>query len=187
MINADVDIDVPNRKEVLPFIKHVPATIKKGTKTSKHNSGVYIQDIPVDPVNVCASIDYKEAERRGYFKLDLLNNSIYEGVRDEDHLNELIEKEPLWDLLLHDEFLERLAHVRGHGQIVRKINPRCVEDLAIVIALPRPGKYHLQTKSREVIDQEIWKKSEKYYYKKSHAYAFALSIVVQMNLLLETI
>ena len=43
---------------------------------------MYLQPIPFDQLTGLSSIDYKEAEDRGYFKLDFLNNSLYEGVRD---------------------------------------------------------------------------------------------------------
>ena len=71
-MSADIDIDVPNRDAVLQLIQHVPARLDNGRK---HNSGVYITDIPTDPVNHCAAINYADAEQRGYFKLDFLNLS----------------------------------------------------------------------------------------------------------------
>ena len=79
----DIDIDFLNRSTVLDIIKHIPATLEDGRK---HNTGVYCQEIPTNPLTGQASIDYKTAEDRGYFKIDLLNVSAYQGVRDEAHL-----------------------------------------------------------------------------------------------------
>ena len=44
--------------------------------TKKHNTGVYYTKIPVNPETGTSTIDYKMAEERGYFKLDLLNVAV---------------------------------------------------------------------------------------------------------------
>ena len=67
----------------------------------------------------------------------------------------------------------------------RSSEPRSIEDLAICIALPRPGKAHLINKPRSEINREIWMKTDNYYFKKSHAIAYASAIVVQLNLMIE--
>ena len=69
----DIDLDLPDRKKVLDIMNHIPASIQN----KKHNTGVYFQNIPYDPINEISSIDYREAEKRGYFKIDLLNVNIY--------------------------------------------------------------------------------------------------------------
>ena len=46
----DIDIDFLDRDKALDVIRHVPASIYKDSKITKHNTGVYTQDIPVDPV-----------------------------------------------------------------------------------------------------------------------------------------
>ena len=56
----------------------------------KHNTGVYFTDIQLCFTNT-ANIDYKQAEDRGYFKLDILNVGVYENVKDEKHLQQLID------------------------------------------------------------------------------------------------
>ena len=145
------------------------------------------RNIPYDAVNQCAAIDYQAAEERGYFKLDFLNVSVYQDVRDEAHLQELIDKEPLWDLLQHDEFTDLLFHVNGHGDILRKLKPSSVEQLAAVLAIIRPAKRHLVDESWNTIMQEVWEKPTDgaYFFKKSHATAYAVAVKVQMNLLSE--
>ena len=80
----DIDIDVSNRSKVLEHFASSDASLD-GLK--KHNTGVYFTDIPVNPITNTSSIDYKEAEDRGYFKLDILNVSLYKDIKSEDHLN----------------------------------------------------------------------------------------------------
>ena len=183
----DVDIDFADRTRALDIIKHTPATIIEKGIARKHNTGVYSTEIPVNPLTGCASIDYKEAEKRGYFKIDFLNVSIYQGVKSEEHLVKLMNQEPLWDLLLEDEFTNTLFHVNGHGAILRTMKPSSVEELAAVLAIIRPAKRYLIGSDWSVINKEVWLKPEKdeYYFKRSHAIAYAMLVVVQMNLICE--
>ncbi len=185
----DIDIDFADRNKVLEIIKHVKASRKDDGKFVPHNTGVYLQNIPADAVTNFSGIEYKEAEDRGYFKIDFLNVSVYEGVRNEEHLIHLMETEPIWDLLLQNEFVDLLFHLNGHGDILKQTCPTSVEQLAAVLAMIRPGKKHLIGKSWATIMEEIWKKTEtgEYYFKKAHAVAYAMAVVVQMNLICEQI
>lgn len=180
----DIDIDFADREEVLSLLQHRNARLENG---KKHNTGVYVTEIPHNPVNLLSTIDYKEAEDRGYFKLDFLNVSIYKDVRDENHLQELMHKEPMWELLEYNEFVDSVFHLSGHGDIVRTLKPKNVEDLAAVLAIIRPAKRHLLNESWDTIRQEVWKKPEddSYYFKKAHAMSYAMAVVVHMNLLVE--
>lgn len=184
----DIDIDFADRTLALEKLNHIVATIKEENCTfKKHNTGIYCQDIPYNPVTGLSTIDYKEAEDRGYFKIDFLNVGIYEGVRDEQHLTQLMETEPLWDLLTQDDFTDLLFHVNGHGNLLRQMKPTSVEELAMCLALIRPAKRNLVGKTWSEIGMEIWKKPDngEYYFKKAHAVAYAMAIVVQMNLICE--
>jgi DNA polymerase III alpha subunit len=173
----------------LDIIKHVPATILDKAVSKKHNTGVYCSSIPVNPLTGTASLDYREAEERGYFKIDFLNVSIYKDVRNEEHLSQLLNQEPLWDLLEQDEFTNLLFHVNGHGSILRKMKPKNIEELAAVLAIIRPAKRHLIGQDWSVVKNEVWLKpvDDSYYFKKAHAVAYACAIVVQMNLICEQI
>lgn len=183
----DVDIDLSDRDKLLGIIKHIPAAIKDGNSLKKHNTGVYCHEIPYNPITNTASFDYKEAESRGYFKIDFLNVNIYKDVRDEAHLIELMEKEPIWELLLEDEFTDKIFHINGHGKILRTMKPRSIEELAMVLAMIRPAKRHLIGKSWNEIRKEIWIKptNNEYFFKHSHSISYAVAIVVHMNLLCE--
>jgi DNA polymerase III alpha subunit len=185
----DIDIDFADRTLALDQFKHVTAAIKENETFKKHNSGVYCTSIPYNPITGISTIDYKEAEDRGYFKIDFLNVGVYNGVKDEAHLIQLMETEPLWDLLEQDEFTQLLFHVNGHGSILRQSKPKSIEQLAAVLAMIRPAKRHLIGKTWTEIMTEVWTKPEndEYYFKKSHAVAYATAVVVQMNLICEQI
>lgn len=184
----DIDIDFADRNKVLDLIKHVPASIKSNDGTfKKHNTGVYCHSIPVNPLTGTASIEYEEAEQRGYFKIDFLNVGVYKDVRDEDHLTELMNREPLWELLLQDEFVDLLFHLKGHGNVLRKTCPRSVEQLAAVLSMIRPAKRYLIGKDWSTIMKEVWEKptTDEYFFKKSHSFSYAMLVIVHMNLICE--
>ena len=143
--------------------------------------------MPVNPFIEASNIDYKEAEDRGYFKLDILNVGVYESVKDETHLVELVTKEPDWSLLEHKEIVEQLFHIHNHFDIVSKLKPKSVEDLAAVLAIIRPAKRNLLNESWTTIRETVWEKPQDgtYFFKKSHAVGYALAIVLQLNLLIE--
>jgi len=181
----DIDIDFGNRDKALAVLKHIPATIIRDDKPTKHNSGIYVQNIPQNPITGLCTLDYKEAEERGYMKLDFLNMHIYNQVESELELVELMTQEPDWDKLLDLDFCSKLVHISEHYDIVAKVKPKSVEDLAIVLALIRPSKRYLLNKSWAEIKEHIWTKSNdgSYVFKKSHGTAYALLVIIHLNLL----
>jgi len=187
----DIDIDFANRDNILSSIEHVRARGRKESTEGPvaHTTGIYVHRIPHDPVTNIAGIDYKTAEERGYFKIDFLNVGIYENIKSEAHLIQLMETEPLWDLLLQDDFVNLLFHVNGHGSILRQMAPKSIEELAAVLAMIRPAKRYLIGKDWTTVMTEVWTKPENddYYFKKSHAVAYATAVVVQMNQICEGI
>lgn len=186
----DIDLDFPNRDLILDLIDHIPASLKDSSGAfRKHNTGVYCHDIPVNHLTGMSSIDYKEADQRGYFKIDFLNVALYKDIKNEEHLIKLVNQEPLWELLEQDDFVNLLFQLNGHGNILRQLKPKTVEELAIVIALIRPAKKYLIGKDWETIKAEVWQKpaTDEYYFKKAHSFSYATAIVVQMNLICEKI
>ncbi len=181
----DVDIDFYDRDNTLKLFKHTPATIIKNDKTEKHKTGIYFHAVPEHPVTGHATIDYKKAEERGYFKIDCLNVSIYKDVKSEQELVELMIQEPDWDMLKDAKVVDQLFHLNGHFNIVSKLEPRTIEQLAAVLAIIRPAKRQLMYKDWVDIMKEVWIKPTdgSYFFKKSHAVAYAQAIVVQMNLI----
>ena len=185
----DIDIDFLDREQALELFYHVRASRADEGSLVKHNTGVYLHEVPVNAIENLCAVPYEEAEDRGYFKVDFLNVGIYKGVRDEAHLVELMNREPLWDLLLEDDFATNLFHVNGHGDILRQTKPKSIQELAAVLAMIRPAKRYLVGKDWNTVMSEVWTKPENadYFFKKSHATAYAAAIVVQMNLICEQI
>ena len=186
-IDFDVDIDMANRDDFLKLIDHTPASIEKDGKFTKHNTGVYFQNIPKFPLEGYSTIDHKQAENEGWFKVDFLNASVYNDIKDEAHLNKLINTEPMWELLQHQEVVEQLFHISNHWDIVKQHPPTNIEQLAMILAIIRPGKRHLVGKSWKEIENNVWVKPNDgtYFFKKSHSYGYALAIMVQLNSICE--
>lgn len=186
--NSDIDIDFGNRDEILNLIDHIPASMRKVSPIRKHATGVYVTEVPYDPVNDMAAIDYAEAEDRGYLKLDFLNVHVYNQVRDETHLVELM-REPDWSHLKNKDFVAKLIHLNNQYSTIRSM-PEPIDSLtrlAMFLAIIRPGKKHLIGKSWREIARTVWDKdSTGYTFKKSHAIAYAQLVAVHMNLLEET-
>tara|TARA_B110000858_G_scaffold74571_1_gene86633 strand:- start:2967 stop:3527 length:561 start_codon:yes stop_codon:yes gene_type:complete len=180
----DIDIDFADRDIVLSKIKHRVAKLPTG---KKHNTGVYVTEVPHNPFNELSTIEHKTAEERGYFKLDFLNVSIYKDVKSETHLTELMERTPLWQLLEHKDFSDKVFHLSGHNELLKQLKPSSVEQLAATLAIIRPAKRHLANQSWETIMKEVWIKptTDEYFFKKAHAYAYAMSVIVHMNLICE--
>ena len=186
----DIDLDFFDRTTILDIIEHVPAVMKEG---KRHNTGVYCHQIPINPLTGLSTIEYEEAEARGYFKIDFLNVSAYNGVRNEDHIKELLAVEPLWDLMYEKDVCDQLFHINGYHTLLAELKPKSILELAIVLALIRPGKKHLlpicKEKGFEAIKDEIWVKPAdgSYVFKKAHAISYAHVIVMQLNLICEKI
>ena len=180
----DIDIDFADRDIILDKLNHRVAKLDTG---KKHNTGVYFTEIPHNPVDNLATIDYDEAEERKYFKIDFLNVFIYKQVKDEEHLIKLMTKEPLWDLLTEAEFSNQLFHVGEHSTLLKKLSPKSIEQLAATLAIIRPAKRHLENETWDNIMKQVWTKPKdgSYFFKKAHAVAYAHAIVVHMNLICE--
>ena len=105
--SSDIDIDFANRDQILSLLPHTSASIIRDGKLTKHNTGVYFTGIPQDPFDAQARLDYNTAEDLGYVKLDFLNVNLYNQVRDEAHLVELMSREPDWAKLMSVNFVRR--------------------------------------------------------------------------------
>lgn len=180
----DIDIDLANRDHVLPHLDATSARIDRGEGYDRHNTGIYLQPIPRDPLTGVATIDHRLAAELGYFKLDLLNNSVYQDIDSEEHLLRLMQQEPDWDMLLDPEVVAQLYHVHDYGDLLQRHRPRSVLQLAMFLAIIRPAKRHLQGQSWPEIEKQVWTRvsgDDNYQFKKAHSVAFAHAIVVQMN------
>lgn len=187
-MSADIDIDFGDRSKVLNLIRFTPARQENNGTIRHHNSGIYVTDISYDPINDCASIDYQEAEERGYFKIDLLNMSVYQLIRDPAHYEEMLSRPVPWSRLLERDFCEKVVHIGNHHDLICRLKPDSIARMAMFLAVIRPAKRYLADKSWPDIAQEIWTRpaDDSYFFKKSHAVGYAQLVALHINLLDET-
>ena len=188
-VSADIDIDVPDRDRLLDLIPHTRASIRRDSSVKLHNSGIYVTDMPYDPVNQCAALDYEEAERRGYFKIDILNQSVYRLIRDWHHYEWALEQDPPWSRLWQDpDWTRQLVHVGNYQDLLAVMQPDSIARMAAFISIIRPGKAHLQRQSWDVVFDSVWDgdASRGFVFKKSHAISYARLVALHMVLLQST-
>ena len=104
----DVDIDFFDRDKTLKLFKHTPASMIREGKIEKHKTGVYFHATPKHPVSGQSTLDYKEADERGYFKIDCLNVNLYKEIKSEEELVELMIQTPDWDILQDKKIVDQL-------------------------------------------------------------------------------
>ena len=188
MFSFDIDLDFqsgfnPNKV----FKEAVQASmVNKKDELIKHPCGQYFQKIAIDPVTGLAAIPYEEAEILGYFKIDFLHMSAIDPIKSKQEVKDLANKEPNWDLLQVESNVVKLVHINKHFELLEKVNPRSVDDLADVLALIRPGKRQLLSEyltNKQKTRIRLYSKTDTYYFKRSHALAYALTIVLQLHLI----
>lgn len=185
-MSADIDIDFADREKILNLIRHTAARQTVQNQIRQHNSGVYVTDIPYDPVNNCAAIDYKIADQRGYFKIDFLNVSVYQLIQSHEHYEQMLVNTPPWDRLWQDTFwAKQLVHVGNYTELMNSMRPSSIPQMAAFISIIRPGKAHLQNKLWKDVFDQVWNgdDSRGYSFKKSHALSYAALVALHMNLL----
>jgi hypothetical protein len=188
-MSADIDLDLADRTVLLNLIDAVPARQLTQGQVRRHNSGVYVTDIPYDPINECAAIDYETAEQRGYFKIDLLNMSVYQLVKSPEHYEKMLAKEPDWPQLWNDpEWTKQLVHVGNYTELLKTMQPNSIPRMAAFIAIIRPGKAHLQNRPWEEVFESVWdgNDSRGFVFKHSHSISYATLVALHMNLLNST-
>jgi len=185
-MNADIDIDLANRDQLLKLIQVTSARQVSQGQVRLHNTGVYATDIPVDPVNGCAAIDYETAEQRGYFKIDLLNMTVYQLITSPEHYEQMMKQTPPWSRLWTDStWASQLVHVGNYTGLLATMRPDSIPRMAAFISIIRPGKAHLQNQTWKQVFASVWDgdDSRGYTFKKSHAMSYAVLVALHMNLL----
>lgn len=185
-MSADIDIDFANRDDILKLLQHTPARQTVQGQIRRHNSGVYVTDIPQDPVNRCAAIDYEHAEQLGYFKIDFLNMSVYQLITSPEHYATAVATEPTWSRLWQEpQWAQQLAHVGNYTDLLKEMRPDSIPRMAAFISIIRPGKAHLQRRPWAEVFASVWDGDESrgYTFKKSHAISYAALVALHMNLL----
>lgn len=188
---SDIDIDFGDRAQALTVLDVTPASINRDGEWVAHNTGVYVTDVPKDPFTGRASLDYKDAEERGYVKLDFLNVSLYTQIKSEEHLEDLMNREPLWDLLYDRDFCSRLIHIGNHHNTLLKMPEKVdsIPRLMMFLAIIRPAKRHLIGLPWKEVAKTIWEQPADgtYGFKMAHACAYAHLVAVNMNLICEQV
>lgn len=184
----DVDIDFKTDFDPLDYFKTAIRASRVENKTLvKHNAGAYFQNIPVDEQTGLAAIPFEQAEEIGYFKIDFLHLSILDKVKSKEQIRILLRKEVDWSLFQNKEIVHQLFQIKNHFDVVYQAKPKSVEDLADIVALIRPGKRGLLNsyiKNKSDVRKHLYKKEDNQYsFKKSHAIAYALTIILHLHLL----
>jgi hypothetical protein len=185
-MSADIDIDLADRDQLLKLIKATPARQLHQGQVRRHNSGVYVTDIPVDPVDACAAIDYQTAEQLGYFKIDLLNMTVYQLIQSPEHYAQVLEQDPPWSRLWTDtEWSTQLVHIGNYTELLKSMRPDSIPRMAAFISIIRPGKAHLQNQPWDQVFESVWDgdSSRGFVFKKSHALGYSKLVTLHMNLI----
>jgi DNA polymerase III alpha subunit len=185
---VDVDIDTsPAFRPENHFPNWVRAIVVRDGKIQPHPVGVYPQAIARDPFTGFAAIPYDEAEELGYLKVDFLHLNLYQHFKSRQEIEELLKKEPDWTLLQLPSTWPKLFQLSKHGDLLEKVKPKSVEELADCMALIRPGKKNLlglYLKEREACRRVLYAKDDEgYQFKKSHSLAYSLVVVLQLHLI----
>lgn len=188
-MSFDVDIDCKTDFNPLEiFSQAVRASIYRDKKLTPHPCGVYFQDVPVDPVTNLAAVPYETADQLGCFKVDFLHLKVYDHFSSKQEIDDLLKHEPDWNLLKIPSVVKQLFQVSNHFDLINQVNPRSIQELADVLALIRPQKRfmvkeYLKDPSKIRIDLYRQDSEGGYSFKKSHAIAYSLVIILQLHLI----
>lgn len=184
----DIDVDTSpsfNPTKLFPWTR--AALVRDGQYT-QHPCGVYPQTIPVDPISELAAIPYDAAEELGYLKIDFLHLNVYQHFKTRAEIDDLLLKDPDWKLLLVPSNHHKLFQLANHGELLLKLKPASIEDMADMMALIRPGKRQLvplYQKSKDMARPLIWSRDGEggYAFKKSHALSYSYVLLLQLHLI----
>jgi len=160
---SDLDLDIPSSKSETIRSGLIKASIltEKGTHQN-HPAGIYMY-AAVPSFEGVAIVDYKEMEQLEYQKIDILNNTYLDDISNKEMIKfvGLIEYEDIdWKELWRYTEPYQLGKYPG---ILREFKVASVMDLAIILALIRPGSVANYDKMKAYIhtDTILNKKSEK--------------------------
>lgn len=185
----DIDIDFqPSFEPLSVFPEATPASMVNDGVLKQHPCGLYFQRVPTDPLTKLCAIPYKEAEQYGMFKIDFLHLSVLTVFESKSEIRALLKAPPDWSLLQDDEAVSKLFQLSKHGSILKRVKPTSVEQVADVIAMIRPAKRHLvdeYTSNPTETRPKLYRQGEddKSSFKRSHAIAYALTVVLQLHLI----
>lgn len=191
----DVDLDVADRDAAIRALPELILASQLNPARDDlvgHNTGGYLQHVPVDPISGRCAFPYEIAEAAGYSKIDILPNHVYQGVDHEDHLRDILDHPTDWGMFLDVEFVRSLFHFGGQvdaelsmAQVVVFYEPKSVQDIACLVAMKMPAKRYLIGEPWEVVREKIWirePKSASMQFRKSHSFSYSLVVIVDAKL-----
>lgn len=182
----DIDIDIPSSLKPEKLFNVTRASTIEKEELKPHLVGVYFQDIPQDPLTKLSAIPYNQAADYGFTKIDMIHLNLLSYFKSKEEMLALMEIEPKWELLENKEFVSKLFHLSNQFEIVYKVKPKTVIELADVLCLIRPYKRILVDKyirNKNNVRSELYTKRDVSDLRKSHAVAYAILITLQMNIL----
>lgn len=188
-MTPDIDIDFQTTFNPTNYIAEaIPASMLKKGELVKHPCGHYLQTIPVDSITGLAAIPYDKAAEFGYFKIDFLHLSLLDSFSSKQEIRDLLRLDPDWSLLTQQDVVPKLFQLHRNHSLLLRVRPKSVQEIADCIALIRPGK-------REYLEPYLIDKNkvrpylyrreddDKSAFKRSHAIAYALTVVLQLHLI----
>lgn len=159
---SDLDLDIPSKQS-----DNIRNGVVRGSvlndrgELQPHPAGVYFyKSIP--SFDGIAVLDYKSMEAKEYQKIDVLNNTYLDDItpKELDQYIQLIENDDInWQELWEYEEPYQLSKYPG---ILREFKVQSVMDIAIVLAVIRPGSLQNYEKMKAYIhtDKLLDKKSD---------------------------
>lgn len=187
----DIDIDFPTTfdpKKIFPDI--IRASMIKKMELVAHPCGVYFQSIPIDisgsHAEKISAIPYKDASEHGAMKIDFLHLSILNQYSSKSEIRDVMEAEVDWTKFEQKEVVEQLFQIHNNFDIVSRIKPTSIIELADCIAIIRPGKRELLSsylKDRDKTRPQLYRqdRDSKSAFRKSHALSYAYTILLQLH------
>lgn len=182
----DIDIDVKPSTDKKAYGIQAMVYNENQKKVLPHPAGFYLEPVPVDDVTGNCAFDYKYGSECGFMKVDILSNTVYEGFRDKEEVLRCLESEFDWGVFDDERIVSGLPHIAKHFDIVSQVKPQCIDDLADILALIRPGKRDKLTsylRNKEKVRKTLYRRAndDLNYFKKSHAYSYAMMIMVYVQ------
>ncbi|WAX21730.1 hypothetical protein [Stenotrophomonas phage RAS14] len=190
----DIDIDLSSKFKSKALFPNAPrASRVENGELEEHLVGLYFQKVPVDPVTGLTAIPFKDTDAHGIFKIDMLPSVLlgnFTAIEDKQQIRELTKIPPDWTLLEDESIVEKLFQISKHAELITRVKPKSISELADCLALIRPEKRHLvnkyiaNRKDPELL-KELYIKDGKGAYRKSHAIPYAMLIVIELHLIKE--
>jgi len=189
MASFDIDIDIPIGTDLRRlFPTAIPASRVDKDELVKHPCGHYFENIAVDALTGLAAIPHKEAAELGFTKVDFLHLSLLGEFKTKNEFRRACRKKPDWSLLERMDIVSQLFQIKNHYDLIQKISPKSIQELADIVALIRPDKRYLLNdyiRNKEKVRPMLYRShdDDKSAFRKGHALSYAVTIVAQLNLL----